>query len=167
MCAKSLQSCLTLCNTMDCSPPGSSVHAILQARLLEWVAMPSSRRSSQPGDQTQVSWQEYWSGLSFPSPGDLPDPRLLRLLHQQVGSLPVAPLQPTHVSSNQPLHSAWWFRYTCSSMIWTHFNNPARQLQPLHPLHRGRTRTCWKLLRQRQGAGRGTLLSPPDRKSVV
>ena len=81
--------------------------------------MPSSRRSSQPGDQTQVSWQEYWSRLSFPSPGDLPDPRLLRLLHQQVGSLPLAPPQPTHVSSNQPLHSAWWFRYTCSSMIWT------------------------------------------------
>ena len=41
--AKSLQSCLTLCNPMDCSPPGSSVHGILQARKLEWVAMPSSR----------------------------------------------------------------------------------------------------------------------------
>ena len=37
------QSCLTLCNRMDCSPPGSSVHRILQARILEWVAMPSSR----------------------------------------------------------------------------------------------------------------------------
>ena len=36
---------------MDCSPPGSSVHWILQARLLEWVAMPSSRGSSQPRDQ--------------------------------------------------------------------------------------------------------------------
>ena len=39
--------CLTLCNTMDCSPPGSSVHGIFQARILEWVAMPSSRGSSQ------------------------------------------------------------------------------------------------------------------------
>jgi len=38
--------CLTLCDPMDCSPPGSSVHGILQARILEWVAMPSSRRSS-------------------------------------------------------------------------------------------------------------------------
>ena len=38
-----------------CDPPGSSVHGILQARILEWVAMPSSRRSSQPRDQTQVS----------------------------------------------------------------------------------------------------------------
>ena len=37
------QSCLTLCDPMDCSPPGSSVHGILQARRLEWVAMPSSR----------------------------------------------------------------------------------------------------------------------------
>ena len=38
--AKLLQSCLTLCNSMECSPPGSSVHEILQARILEWVAMP-------------------------------------------------------------------------------------------------------------------------------
>ena len=41
--AKSLQSCLTLCDHMDCSPPGSSVHGILQARMLEWIAMPSAR----------------------------------------------------------------------------------------------------------------------------
>ena len=47
VCAKLLQSCLTLCNPMDCSPPGSSVHGILQARILEWVAMPFSRESSQ------------------------------------------------------------------------------------------------------------------------
>ena len=40
---KLLQLCLTLCNPMDCSPPGSSVHGILQTRILEWVAMPSSR----------------------------------------------------------------------------------------------------------------------------
>ena len=39
---KSLQSCPTLCNLMDHSPPGSSVHGIFQARILEWVAMPSS-----------------------------------------------------------------------------------------------------------------------------
>ena len=45
LCAKSLQLCLTLCNTMDCSPPGSYVHGILQERILEWVAMPSSRGS--------------------------------------------------------------------------------------------------------------------------
>ena len=42
---KSLQSCPTLCDSVDCSPPGSSVHGILQARILEWVAMPSCRGS--------------------------------------------------------------------------------------------------------------------------
>ena len=44
--AKSLQPCPTLSDLMDCNPPDSSVHGILQARLLEWVAMPSSRGSS-------------------------------------------------------------------------------------------------------------------------
>ena len=44
------QSCPTLCDTMDCSPSGSSVHGILQARILEWVAVPFSRGSSQPRD---------------------------------------------------------------------------------------------------------------------
>ena len=47
--------CLTLCNPIDCTPPGSSVHGILQARLLEWVAMPSSRGSFRPRDRTCVS----------------------------------------------------------------------------------------------------------------
>ena len=47
-CAKSLQSCLTLCDSTDCSPPGFSVHGILQARMLEWVPLPSSRGSSRP-----------------------------------------------------------------------------------------------------------------------
>ena len=51
----SAQPCLTLCEPMDCSLPGSSVHGILQERILEWVAMSSSRGSSQPRDQTQVS----------------------------------------------------------------------------------------------------------------
>ena len=49
------QLCPTLCDPMDCSPPGSSVHGLLQARILEWLAITFSRRSSQPRDQTQVS----------------------------------------------------------------------------------------------------------------
>ena len=49
------QLCLTLGDTMDCSLPGSSVHGILQARILEWVATSFSRGSSQPSDQTRVS----------------------------------------------------------------------------------------------------------------
>ena len=93
------QSCLTLCNPVDYSLPGPLSVGIFQARTLEWVAYPSSRRSSQPRDQTQVSYiagrfftswatreaqrrllcpqgfsrQEYWSGLPFPSSGDLSD----------------------------------------------------------------------------------------------
>ena len=54
VCAKLLQSCPALSNSMDSSLPSSSVHDILQARILEWVAMPSSRASSQPRDQTPV-----------------------------------------------------------------------------------------------------------------
>ena len=116
------QSCLTLCDRMDCSPPDFSVHGNLQARILQWVAIDFSRdlpytriepRSpvlqanslplSHLGSQIKrmcacaglssrvqlfatlwtvtcqaslsmgFSRQEYWSGLSFPSPGDLPD----------------------------------------------------------------------------------------------
>ena len=59
--AKSLQLCLTLCNPVDCSSPGSSVHGILQAGILEWVAVPSSRGSSRPRDQTRVSHISYIS----------------------------------------------------------------------------------------------------------
>ena len=79
---KVTQSCLTLCDPMD-----NTVPAILQARILEWVAFPVSRGSSQPRDRTQVShiagrfftsWatreaQEYWSGQPIPSPANLPD----------------------------------------------------------------------------------------------
>ena len=120
--------CPTLCNPMDCSPPSSSVHGILQARILEWVAISSSRGYSQPRDRTRsclaggffttespekikinytsikinmacglvsescptfltpwtlvcqaplsmgFSRQQYWNGLPFPSPGNLPNP---------------------------------------------------------------------------------------------
>ena len=52
----SLQLCPTLCDPMDYSPPGSSVHGIVQARMLEWVAMTSSRGSSRPGIQTLISY---------------------------------------------------------------------------------------------------------------
>ena len=49
------QPCLTLCDPMECSPPASSVHGILQARILEWVPISFSRGFSQPTDQTQLS----------------------------------------------------------------------------------------------------------------
>ena len=56
MCAKSLQSCLTLCDPMDRSLPGSSVHGILHTRILEWVALLSSRGSSWPWNRTPISY---------------------------------------------------------------------------------------------------------------
>ena len=74
--AKSLQSCLTLCDPMDNSPPSSSVHGILQAKIPEYVAMPSSRRCSQLREGS--------------------NPSLLCLLRWQVGSsLLVPPGKPT------------------------------------------------------------------------
>ena len=80
-----------------------TVHGILQARILEWVAIPFSRGSSQPRDQTQVSHisgefftslatreaQVFWSGYPVPSSGDLPDPGIkLGFPALQVDSLP-------------------------------------------------------------------------------
>ena len=84
---KSLQSCPTLCDPMDYSLPGSSVHGILQARIQEWVTMPSSKGSSQPRDITQGS-----------------NSHLLCLLHWQMCSLPlVPPGKPQIFSSVQSL----------------------------------------------------------------
>ena len=61
------QLCPTLCNPMDCSLPGSSLHGILQTRILERVSIPSSRGSSQPRDQTPVSWHLlHWQASSLP-----------------------------------------------------------------------------------------------------
>ena len=54
--SRSLQSCPTLCDAMDHSPLGSPIREILQARILEWVAIPSSRESSQPRDRTHISY---------------------------------------------------------------------------------------------------------------
>ena len=77
-----LQLCLTLCDPVDCSPPGSSAHGILQSRILEWVAAPSSRGSSRLRDRTHVSvspsliggffttsatWEAPWVEISYSS----------------------------------------------------------------------------------------------------
>ena len=64
-CGLSLQSCLTLCNPIDYSPPGFSVHGILQAGILEWIAMPSSKGSSWPRDWTHESCISYIAGGFF------------------------------------------------------------------------------------------------------
>ena len=94
--AKSPQSCPTLCDPMDGSPPGSPVPGILQARTLEWVAISFSHAwkwkvkvkslsrvrllatpwtaAHQAPPSMGFSRQEYWGGLPFPPPGDIPNP---------------------------------------------------------------------------------------------
>ena len=67
---KVAQLCPTLCDPMDCSLPGASVHGILQERILEWVAVPFSRGSSQPRDRTQVS--ELQADSLLPEPPGKP-----------------------------------------------------------------------------------------------
>ena len=63
--------CPTFCNPVDCSPPGSSVHGILQARMLKWAAIPFSRGSFQLRDWTQVScitiWASFYNLITTPS----------------------------------------------------------------------------------------------------
>ena len=76
------QFCPTLCDPMDCSPPGSSVHGILQARIMEWVAMPSSRGSSQLRDQTHVFY--------------------VSCTGRQAGSLPLAPRKSETKTKRNP-----------------------------------------------------------------
>ena len=63
--AQSLQSCSTLCDAMEWSPPDSSVRGILQARILEWVTMPSSRGSFRPRNQTHISCVSCIAGRFF------------------------------------------------------------------------------------------------------
>ena len=101
------QSCWTLCSLMNCSLPGSSVHGVLQARILEWVAILFSRVSSQPRGRTHVSCisiRYKWKSLSliwlfgtprtipFSSPGYLPNPGIEpRSPTLWVDSLPAEP----------------------------------------------------------------------------
>ena len=75
LCAKLLQSCLTLCDPMNCSPSGSTVHIILQARILEWVAISFSKGSSWTRDWTLVCFVScmgrrvlnHWSTKEVPA----------------------------------------------------------------------------------------------------
>ena len=59
------QSCPTLCDPLDCSPPGSSVHEVFQSRVLDWVAISSSKGSSQPRDQTKIFCTPLIAGRFF------------------------------------------------------------------------------------------------------
>ena len=116
MCAQSFKSCVTLCDPMECNPPGSSVHGILQARILEWVAISFSRGSSQPRNRLCLSsspaladrlfttraslvaqmvkclpavWETWVWSLGWEDPLDLP-----------LGSLPLVPPNQIHEYGN-------------------------------------------------------------------
>ena len=65
VCMLSHFSCVWLCRPMDCSQPGSSIHGIILARILKWVAMPFSKVSAQSKDQTHVSCSSCTSGRFF------------------------------------------------------------------------------------------------------
>ena len=75
--AKSLQLCPTVGNHVDCSPPGSSIHGILQAKILEWVAIPSSRESSPPGIEPMLLMSPALAGRFFTTSTTWEAPKIL------------------------------------------------------------------------------------------
>ena len=86
VCVKSLQLCLTLCHPMDCSPPGFSVHGILQAKILEWVATPSSRGSPRSWDRTHVSCGSCIAGKIFAA--EPPGKPMVAIIRMKIGPSP-------------------------------------------------------------------------------
>ena len=116
--------CLTLCDLMDCSLPGSSVHGILQARRLEWVAVSYSRGSCLPRDRTQVS-QVSFAGRWV-------------LYHQcHLGS-------GTITSIN--VHTGWEFSVSNSALCWFlcfSFDNRLLGYEPSRFISRDQT-TCFQ-----------------------
>ena len=118
---KVAQSCPTLCDPME-----HIVHGILQGRILEWVAFPFSRGSSQPRDWTQVShiaggvftsWatreaQEHCSGQPVPSQGDLPDPKI----EPESPALQADSL-PTELSGKPYNLEEWFIKTTTTAVI--------------------------------------------------
>ena len=106
-CAVLTQLCPTLCDPMDCSPPGSSVHGILQERRLEWVAMPCSRGSSQPRDRSQVS--ALWMDALLSEPPGKPKNTGVGSVSLCQGNFPTQEL-------NQGLLHCRWILYQLSNL---------------------------------------------------
>ena len=95
------QSYPTLCDPVDCSPPGSSVHGILQARILEWVAVSFSRASSWPRDRTRVS--RIAGTLPSEPPGNQPDGHTYSLCPRQSVFLTTPGFTPSFCHPHQHL----------------------------------------------------------------
>ena len=124
MSVKSLQWCRTLCDPVDYSLPGFSVHRIFQARILEWVAMPSSRGSSQLRDRTQSS--HIAGGFLGKNTQNDKDPHSVQFSHSVISSSlqlhglqharPPCPSPTLRVYSNSCPLSQWYY-LTISSSI--------------------------------------------------
>ena len=112
----SLQSCLTLGHPGDCSPPGSSVHGVLQARILEWVAMPSSRGSFPPESLMSPDWQT--GSLSPVPPGK---PCLIYTYHEYIYAQTCTILLRPDVEEYGPPFFIWLMLFVFSSTVF----NPA------------------------------------------
>ena len=97
MCASLLQLCLTLYDPKDCSPPGSSLHGILQVRILEWVAMPSTRGSSPPRDRTGISFVSWIAGGFFTSWATREAPSKWSVIPQTFHHCPLLPCFLLHI----------------------------------------------------------------------
>ena len=108
------QSCLTLCNPVGYSLPGSSVHGLYQARILEWVAISFSRASSQPRVEPTSLACPALAGGSFTHVSCVPCtgrgilyPRLLRALHWQGDPLPTSPACPALAGGSFTTSATW------------------------------------------------------------
>ena len=123
------QSCLTLCNPLNCSPTDSSVHGILQARILEWVAMLSSRRSSPP----RIKPKSLMSRLlaSGPLPLVPPGKPLFSICSVQLSS--VIQLCPTLCDSMNRSTPGLPVHHQLPDFIQTHVHRVCGAIQPSHP----------------------------------
>ena len=126
------QSCLTLCDPVDCSPPDSSVCGILQARILAWVVIPFSRGSSRSGDQTRVSHRQILYCLNHQ--GSLfSSVQFSRSVvsdslwpHESQHARPPCPSPTPGVYSNS-CPSSWWCHPAISSSV-VHFSSCPQSL---------------------------------------
>ena len=138
-CKVKVKSCLTLLDPMECSLPGPSVHGIFQARILEWVAITFSKcyayiqwntDSESESHSMEFSRPEYWSGWSFPSAGDLPNPGIEpRSPSLQADSLPVEPQgKPKNTGLDSQSLLQWIFLTQESNRGLLHFGQILYQL---------------------------------------
>ena len=121
-----VQLCLTLCDLMDCSPPGSSVHVILQARILEWIATSFSNGSSLPRDWTHVSYISCIISSQASHLGSwVLDQNVHSCLHAWTLSLLCYPMTSLYISSPIiPLPELEILRYSPSWAEWLNCCSP-------------------------------------------